>query len=262
MRWVKPPVSKLVMPLNRKLRLSLISLVSVVICLYLFLIGANHYYANRAGYLLEQVRILPLDNSSVDELRRLGSARGFRYEKGPNCGDTPGTSCLDMVSTNNHWMWKPLLRSRRLIEIGEHIGLRPWVTVGDIAIENGQVIGTVYGLEFFKDEYNPRIEVAAWHEIKLERTVCSYHALKKHPGYAFGNASNIRSFTVSVSDLATSENRQNAFQFNLKCLTGLHKCDNFSELMPAAWADYEEDSRWLETHPNSLTWEVGTPCPY
>lgn len=255
-------MSKPVMPLNTKLRLSLISLVMVVICLYLFLIGANHYYANRAAYLLKRVRTLPLDNLSIDELRRLGSEHGFRYEKGPNCGDTPGTGCLDMVSTNNRWMWKPLLRSRWLIEIGERIGLRPWVTVGDIEIENGQVIGTVYGLEFFEDEYNPRIEVSAWHERKLERTVCSYYALKRHPGYAFGNASNIRSFTVSVSDLATSENRQNAFQFNLKCLTGWHMCDNFSELMPAVWADYEQDGKWSETHPNTLVWEVGTPCPY
>jgi hypothetical protein len=78
-------------------------------------------------------------------------------------------------------MWKPLLRSQRLIEIGAHIGLRPWVTVGDIEIENGQVIGAVYGLELFKDEYNPRIEVAAWHEIKLERTGLLLPSPKKTP---------------------------------------------------------------------------------
>lgn len=247
------------MPLARKLCLLLISLVSVVICLYLFLIGTNYYYASRAAYLLQQVRALQLDSSSVDELRRLGSDHGFHYEEARNCTERP---CIDMVSTNNPWMWKPLLKSRPLLDIGEHLGLRPWYAVGDIEIDNGQVIAKVYGLAFYEDEYRNEIEVTAWHQHKLERTVCTYYPMKRHPGYAFGNASNVRAFTVSVSDLASPGNRQNAFQFNLKCLIGWHKCETFSELMPTAWADYEEDGRWVETHPNTLVWEVGTPCPY
>jgi hypothetical protein len=260
---VAPSVSKLVMPLTRKLCLSLLSLMCVVICLYLFLIGTNYYYANRAAYLLQRVRTLPLDDSSIDELRRLGSEYGFHYEEASNCAETPDVGCMNIVSTNNQWMWKPLLKSRPLLEMAEHLSLRPWYAVGDIEVENAHVNAKIYGLAFSEDEYRPKIEVATWHERKLERTVCSCYALKRHPGYAFSNASNIRSFTVSVSDLATPENRRNAFQFNLKCLIGWHKCDNFSELVPAAWADYQEDGRWSETHhPDHLVWQIGTPCPY
>jgi hypothetical protein len=229
-----------------------------VVGLYLFLICANYYYAGRAAYLLRRIRALQLDNSSVAELRLLGSEHGFRYEEAGDCADRP---CIHMVSPSNQWMWL-LLKSPSLVKIGERLGLRPWFTVGDIEIEKGQVVGKIYGLQFYQDRAYPEIEATAWDQRKLEVTICTYYPLKRHPGYAFRSASNVRSFRVLVSDPASAENRRNAFQFNLKCLAGWHKCVQFSELMPAAWNDYEEDGRWSETHPNTLVWQVGTDCPY
>lgn len=140
--------------------------------------------------------------------------------------------------------------------------MRPWFAVGDIEIGGGQVMAKVFGLQFPRDDGYPEIEVEAWQQRKLEKTICSYYPLKRHPGYAFSNASNRRSFTAWVSDSASAQNQQNAFQLNLRCLTGRHECKQFSELIPAAWADYEEDGKWLETHPSRLVWEVGKPCPY
>jgi hypothetical protein len=241
----------------RRWWLLLIYPAAAVVGFYLFLIGANYYYAGRAAYLLQRIRGLRLDNSSVAELRRLGSEHGFRYEEASDCAD----GCIHMVSPNNQWMWLPF-KSPLLAKIGEDLGLRPWGTVGDIDIEKGQVVGNIYGLGFYRDRNYPEIEVSAWNKRKLEVTLCTYYPLKRHPGYAFRNASNVRSFSVLVSDPASAENRQSAFQFNLKCLVGRHKCDQFSELMPAAWADYQEDGKWSETHPNTLVWQIGTPCPY
>ncbi len=250
----------MIMLLSRKWWLLLIyPFVAVVVFYYLFLIGANYYYASRAAYLLQRVRTLQLDNSSIAELRRLGSEHGFRYEEASDCADQP---CIHMVLPNNQWMWL-LFKSPSLVKIGERLGRRPWATAGDIEIEKGQVVGKIYGLGFYQDRTSyPDIEASASDEHKLGVTVCAYYPLKRHPGYAFFNASNVRSFHVLVSDLASAENRQNAFQFNLKCLTGWHKCSQFSELMPAAWADYEEDGKWAETHPKTLVWQVGTDCPY
>lgn len=207
---------------------------------------------------MQWIRTLPLDNSSVAQLRRLGSEHGFRYEEASNCADRP---CIHMVSPNNQWMWLPF-NSRSLVKIGDRLGLRPWVTAGDIEFENGQVAGKTYGVGFYRDRTHLEIEATAWDQRKLEVSMCTYYPLKRHPGYAFRNASNIRSFSVLVSDPASAENRRNAFQFKLKCLTGSHKCDQFSELMPAAWADYEEDGKWSETNRSNLVWQVGAACPY
>jgi len=225
----------------------LISPLVIVLGFYFFLIGANYYYANRAAYLLERIRALQLDNSSIAELRHLGLERGFRYEEGGDCTSRP---CIYMVKPNNQWMWF-LFRSPSRAKVGEHLGLRPWVTAGDIEIENGAVIGKVYGVGFYEGQIYPEIEAAAWEVQKLDITPCMYFPLKRHPGYAFTNADNIRSFTVWVSDLASAENRNDAFQFNLKCLTHWHRCNQFSEIMPMAWVDYEEDGKWSETHPRT-----------
>jgi hypothetical protein len=227
---------------------------------YLFLICANYYYASRAAYLLQRIRALQLNNSSIAELQRLGSEHGFRYQEGGDCTDG---DCLHMVLPNNQWMWL-LFQSPTMFKIGERLGLRPWVTVGDIEIKNGLVVANIYGLGFYKVGNYPeiKIEATAWRRHKLEVAICDYYPLKRHPGYAFRNASNIRSFSVLVSDPASAENRQNAFRFNLTCLTGWHKCDQFAELMPAAWTDYQEDGKWAETNRDNLVRQLGSPCPY
>jgi hypothetical protein len=248
----------MIMPFLRKRWLLLICFSLALPGVYFFWICANYYYASRAAYLLQRIRTLQLDNSSVGELRRLGSERGFRYEEASNCAALP---CIHMVLPNNQWMWL-LFKSPAMVKIGEHLGLRPWVTAGDIEIENGQVVGKIYAVGFYRDRTNFEIDASASDKRKLDVTICAYYPLKRHPGYAFRNASNIRSFEVLISDPASAANRQNAFQFNLYCLTGWHKCDQFSELMPAAWADYQEDGKWAEIHPNNLVWQLGTPCPY
>jgi len=241
------------MDLKCKWRLLLISPLVTVLGFYLFLIGANYYYARRAAYLLEKIRVLTIDNSSIAELKRLGSEHGFRCEVASDCTNV---TCIHLVSPNNQWMWS-ILRSPILVTVRERVGLRAWFAVGDIEIENGQVIGKIYGLQFY-----PEMEAEAWHERKLGLNLCTYYPLKRHPGYGFRNFSNVRSFRVLVSDTASTGNRGHAFQFNLNCLTGWHKCEQFSEIMPAAWADYEEDGKWSETHPNTLEWQVGMDCPY
>jgi hypothetical protein len=219
----------------------------IVIGFYLFLVSANYYYAKRAAYLLHRIRALKIDDSSIAELKSLGSEHGFRYEEEPgNCASRP---CIHMVSPNNGWMlW--LLRSLATASLGESVGLRAWGATGSILVENQTVTGKVYGLALFEGRLDPEIQATAWeeHEFKLD---CSYYPLKRHPGYGFRSANNIRSFRAIASEGTATENREHAFEFNLNCLTGWHRCDEFSELMPNAWADYEEDGKWWKTHRDS-----------
>lgn len=132
--------------------------------------------------------------------------------------------------------------------LGDRVGLRAWQAAGDILVENQNqtVTGKVYALALFGGRPDPEIEATAWeeHKLKLDR---SYDPLKRHPGYGFSGAANIRSFRVMIFEGASVENRKHAFQFNLSCLTGWHRCDQFSELMPAASADFEEDKKWWNT---------------
>jgi len=236
--------------------LLLLPILAVSFCL--FLIGANYYYAQRASHLLERIRAMPLDNSAIAELKRLGSEHGFRYEEAHDCDKTP---CIHFVAPNNLWM-QYLLTSRITAKVGRALGLRAWLAVGDIEIEGQQVVGKIYGLAFFEGRYDPSIQVTAWEKRNFDLTPCSYPPVKRHPGYGFRNASNIRSFTAVVSSDTSTENRGRAFQFNLRCLTSWHECDQFSQLMPTAWADHEEDGNWLEAHPSHLVWKVGEKCPY
>src|SRR5258708_7759714 len=246
------------MMLKHKWLMFLLAPVVLTFGFFLFLLGANYYYAKRATYVLQRIRALKIDNSSIAELKRLGSEHGLRYDEPDNCTDRP---YLHIVSPNNQWM-QSLLKSPTLARLGEHVGLRGWLAVGDIELFNQQVTGKVYAVAFFQGHLNPEVDLAAWDERDSEVDLCSYYPLKRHPGYAFRNATNIRSFRALVSTGASAQNRSRAFQFNLKCLTSWQECGQFSELMPAAWADYEEDGKWSEIHPNKLGWQVGTKCPY
>jgi hypothetical protein len=243
-----------------KWRFLLLSPLVIVPSLYLFLLCANYYYATRAAYILQRIRTMKVDNSSIAELKRLGSEHGLRYLEAGAEACASG-ECIYQVSPNNRWMW-PLLRPPVVARVGRTLGLRAWVAVGDIVLQNHEVTGKIYGLGFFDGEVNPVIEVSAWDERRIDVDVCTYYPLKRHPGYAFTNASNVRSFRVLVASDATVENHDRAYQFNLSCLRGWHQCKDFSEIVPAAWADYEEDGKWSETHPNTLVRQLGAPCTY
>jgi hypothetical protein len=229
----------LVMQGKRRWQL-LVSPLVIVIGFYLFLISANYYYAKRAAYVLHRINSLKIDNSSIAELKRLGSEHGLSYEEPSSCANM---TCLHMVSPNNAWM-RSLLSSPAMAGLGEKVGLRAWEAAGDILVESQDqtVTGKVYGLLLFDGRLDPEIQAWAYeqHNFKLDR---SYDPLKRHPGYGFSGAANIRSFRVMISEGASAENREHAFEFNLDCLTEWHKCDQFSELMPRAWADHEEDRK-------------------
>lgn len=227
---------------------------------YFFLFAANHYYVNRADYLLQQVRALKLDNSSIGTLKHLGSERGFRYEETPaeKFIDVP---CLDYVFTNNGWL-DSIFSRRMFAKLGKWAGLRPWFAVGDVEIRSGQVVGKVYAIQLDAIGNLPEFEASAWEENIPQLSVCNYYPMKRHPGYGFRNASNVRSFAALISPDASVENRKSAFEFNPKCLTRRVPCDKFSEIMPQAWADYEADAQWSETHEDNLVWQLGAPCPY
>jgi len=249
--------------LKRSWHLLLICPFVIVLSLYVFLLGANYYYARRAAHVLQRIREMKIDNSGIAELKTLGSEHGLVYIGGDakDCANAgPDTDCLCMVSPNNEWM-RSLFRSPTVSRLGEYVGLRAWLAVGDVEIQNGQVVGKVYGLQFYDSRPYPKTEVAAWDQRKIELTPCEYYPVKLHSGYGFVNATNVPSFSVFVSEDASEENRQHAFQFDLRCLAAWHKCERFSEIVPSAWADYEADGEWWKTHRDTTPWQVGTKCP-
>ncbi len=135
------------MTLKRKWLPLLLAPVVSAFGFYVLLLGTNYYYANRAEYLLRRIRNLKLDNSSIAELKQIGSEQGFRYDETPadRCIDI---ACLNYVFTDNRWMHS-LLGSPVLAKLGERLGLRSWFTVGDIEIQNGQVTGKIYAIQFY-----------------------------------------------------------------------------------------------------------------
>jgi hypothetical protein len=56
--------------------------------------------------------------------------------------------------------------------------LDPGLLQGDIEIQNGQVIGKVYGIQFYAGSDYPAIEIAAWEEKSLQRNLCTYYPLQ------------------------------------------------------------------------------------
>jgi hypothetical protein len=211
---------------------------------YLFLISANYYYSTRAAYVLQRIRNLQIDNSSIEILKRLCSEHGLLYEVPALCETTP---CI-MVSPNNGWMHSLLIPLARA-ELGQRIGLRPWQVAGYIALENGQVKGKSYGLEILNGNVFPETQVSASDQHHSEYNLCIYRPLQRHPGYEIHEASNVRALRVIVSDGASEENRARAFQFDLGCLTSWRRCDQLSDFMPLASADFQSDLAWVREHP-------------
>jgi|ERR1700728_93761 len=147
---------------------------------YLLLIGANYYYATRADYILQRIRNLKIDNSSIEELKRLGSEHGLRYEVPAFCATTP---CI-MVSPNNGWMRSLLIPSARA-GLAQHTGLKAWQVAGYIVIENGHVTGKMYVLEILTDNIFPETQVSASDQHRSEFNSCIYRPLKRHPDTRF-----------------------------------------------------------------------------
>ena len=226
------------------LRLLVVLLLAPAI-FYLFLVGANYYYATRAAYVLQRIRNLKIDNSSIEELSRLGSERGLRYEAASNCATMP---CIHMVSPDNGWMRSLLIPLARA-DLGELVALKAWQASGDILIENGQVVGKIYALAIFSGKVLPETQVSASGQRHSELNSCTYRPLKRHPGYEIHNASNVRALRVIVSDGVSEDNRNRAFQFSLGCLTSRRNCDRISDFMSSAWADYQSDQEWMREHP-------------
>jgi hypothetical protein len=232
------------MNLRAQWRRLLITPLLIIVGFYFFLLGANYYYAGRAAYVLQRIEALKLDNSSVEELKRLGSERGLRYEASIYCAGTP---CAYMVSPNNKWM-RSLLRPPFLTRLAGPIGLRAWIAAADIYVEKGEVTTKGYALGLFNNRLDPEIQVSSSEGRHSEYDSCTYRPLKRHPGYEIHKASNIHSLRVIVSDDVSEENRMRAFQFNLNCLTLSHSCDQLQDLLPAAWADYQSDQEWVREH--------------
>src|ERR1700677_1474004 len=72
--------------------------------------------------------------------------------------------------------------------------------------------------------------------------------------------SNVRLFKAEISESTVDQNRQHAFQLNLTCLIGWQRCDKFSELMPAAWADFQDDNQWFDTQQSTGLLPPQTDC--
>jgi len=244
-----------------KWRVAIVFPLVLLQCVYLFLVGANFYYAKRASYLLHRIRTLQVDQSAIGELEKLGSEHGLRYDP-TEPGNCKKIACVNIVSVNNRRMWS-FLKSPTLSRLGGYVGLRKWQAVGDIEVQNDKVIGKIYGIALFTDPLSSDIEATAWQQHTLEIDACEYYALRRHHGYAFRNASNIRSFAAEVSDEASQFSREHAFQFDLNCLTSWRRCSQFSQIVPSAWGDYEDDVRWMDTHhrPDAIR-HVGAKCPY
>jgi hypothetical protein len=219
-------------------------LLIIPLILYLFLLSANYYYATRAVYVLQRIRDLQINNSSIEMLKRLGSEHGLRYEVPPWCASI---QCM-MVSPNNGWMHSVLIRFART-GLGRQIGLRAWRVAGYIELENGQVEGKSFGVEILNGDVFPETHVSASDQHHSEYNSCMYRPLKRHPGYEIHQASNVRALRVIVSAGASEEYRARAFQFDLGCLTSWGRCNQLSDFMPLASADFRSDLAWVREHP-------------
>jgi hypothetical protein len=80
--------------------------------------------------------------------------------------------------------------------------------------------------------------------------------LDEHPNYLASQPSKKWFFNLDFTPEASEQELQRAFDFNLWCLTRLGRCDQIREIMPSAWADYEEMlrvARSEEQHPAPCT---------
>ena len=117
-------------------------------------------------------------------------------------------------------------------------------------------MGKWFGVQTFEKNPYSSIDVVAWEEPDLLTSDCRYYPRKRHPGYEFRATANVHLFEILVSPSASVRNREHAFQFELHCLTRLHKCDRFSDFVPAAWVDFEDDNRWVEANRERLEKEA------
>jgi hypothetical protein len=198
--------------------------------------------------LLQDIRALQVSPSSLGELRRVAARDGLRLDVPANCG---AEICGYYLFPDKQWMHS-LLSQAFLVKVGPHVGLRRWFVVGGVFVKETQPVGKWFGVQMFEDKPNSFIEVVSSEEPDLLTKDCWYYPLKRHPGYEFRTPANIHQFEIFVSPSASVQNRDHAFQFDLHCLTSWQQCDQFSDFVPAAWVDFEDDKPWVEANRERL----------
>lgn len=222
---------------------------AILVCgTYFFLLGANYYYGRKAALLLQDMSGLQLGPSSGRELTRLATRDGFRLDVTSDCGVE---SCTYWISPNKSWM-NFLLSRTAFLRAGPWVGLRRWSAMGGVEVKAGQPVNKWFGVEMFEDKLYSSIAVVTSEESELRISDCVDFRLKRHPGYGFDGPANVPEFRIHVSPNASSQSRKHAFQFDLGCLKSWRWCDRFSDFVPNAWADLEDDNKWLEANRERL----------
>lgn len=216
------------------------------------MIAANYYYSREAARLLQDIRALQVSPSSVEELRQVAARDGLRLDVPGNCG---AEICAYYLSPDKLWMHS-LLSRPFLAKLSPYVGLRRWFAVGGVLVKETQPVGKWFGVQMFDDKPYSSVEVVTWEEPDLLTGDCWYYPLKRHPGYEFRTPANVHQFEIFVSPSASVQNRDHAFQFDLHCLTSSRKCGQFSDFVPAAWVDFEDDKQWVEANRERLEKEI------
>lgn len=222
----------------------------ILICgVYFSLLVANYYYSKKATQLLQDVRALQLNSSSGQELARLAARDGLRLDVTSNCAVE---SCAYWVSPNKRWM-DSLLSTVTLLKAGPWVGLRRWSAIGGVEIKGGQPVNKWFGIELFEDKLYSSVAVVTSEERELRISDCADFRLKRHPGYGFGENDNVpRVFRIHLSPAASAQNLAHAYRFDLSCLKSWRWCHRLSDLIPDAWADVEDDNKWLDANRQRL----------
>jgi len=125
--------------------------------------------------------------------------------------------------------------------------------VGGVEIKDGKPVDKWFGIEMFEDKLYSSIAVVTGQQSEFRVSDCEDFRLKRYPGYGFSENDNVpRVFNIHLSSEASAQNLEHAYHFDLGCLRSWRSCKRLSDLVPDAWADLEDDNKWMDSNRDRL----------
>jgi hypothetical protein len=201
---------------------------------------ANLRAQENARALLQEVRALRIGESTEKDVLRI--VQQYGGEAGNSVyGLCPTADKKHSVAIRSGGL-KSYVRGMapfRMVLL-QLLGYPTWEAGADFNSDHGQVCSVQYHLYTSPTRNFVSLHLSVNYHVALPNLPSPYDVPY---GVSVKHGKDSAIFWVELTNEATEEQKQHAFDFDLSCLKRYGRCQSGCEVMPSAWLDYQEKAR-------------------
>jgi hypothetical protein len=205
-----------------------------IFSLFVLLRLTNSRTVTRVSHLLEDVRALRVNESTRADVEEIVRRHGGGAVDGIYRGVCPkgGPAYSVRIQSDEGWI------GRKASFLGL-FGPEEWSVQARFKVEDGRLC-------FAEFQVRDSLARGVQGSLAIDASVASNRSYPHWEGSAYGvglrAVHNVHNLSAMITDGATKEQRERAFDFDLSCLSRIGGCRGACELMPSVWVDYQKEA--------------------